>query len=110
MTRTDFVGVTSSSSHRIEPFAQSLIRDLKILHNFISQVLGQVEVFYLFGHLQKLVFRLFGHYIRYIKRLQVDEVGFQRLKTSLLQLKVEFEMVVPKLLGENTGDIKKIKD
>lgn len=63
-----------------------------------------MEVFYLFSHLQKFVFRLYGNYIRYIKRSQVDEYGFQRLKQSLFQLKLDFEMsIVPKLLSETSS-------
>lgn len=58
----------------------------------------------MFSHLQKFVFRLYGHYIRYIKRSEVDEYGFQRLKQSLFQLKLDFEMsIVPKLLSETSS-------
>ena len=54
-------------------------------------------MFYLFGSLQRAVFRFFGSYLRYLRRQQVDEHGFQRLKQSLFQMKLDFEMsLVPK--------------
>ncbi|CDW72803.1 UNKNOWN [Stylonychia lemnae] len=119
MTRIDFTGVSGATS-RVEPFVQTLIRDLKILSNFVSQYLSQVEVisinsiliqiFYLFSHLQKLVFKLYGFYVRFIKRQEIDESGFQRLKKSLFQLKIEFDMIVPKLLSESSPQIKSIVD
>jgi hypothetical protein len=61
------VGVTTNAA-RVEPFAQTLIRDIKILHNFTSRHLEQSEVYYLFSHLQKFVFRLYGRYLRLIRR------------------------------------------
>ena len=44
MTKTDFTGHTAAS--RVEGFALSLIRDVKIMFNFMSQVLNPQEVIY----------------------------------------------------------------
>eukprot|EP00347_Sterkiella_histriomuscorum_P021714 403333020 len=64
--------------------------------------LREMTIFYLFATLQKQVFRLYGHYVRFIKRQEIDEFGFQRLKKTLFQLKVEFDLIVPKMLGEGS--------
>ncbi|TNV84480.1 hypothetical protein FGO68_gene2070 [Halteria grandinella] len=103
LAKTDFQGVTTSSQ-RVEPFALQLIRDIKILHNFFGQTLGKVDMFYLFGHLQKFVYRLYGDYLRLIRRQSVDEYGFQRIKQSLFQIKLDFEMhIIPKLISESAS-------
>lgn len=96
MTKTDFTGHTAAS--RLEGFALSLTRDIKVMYNFMSQVLIPQEMFYLFSFAQFLSFKLFAHNVKQIKRQEVDEMGYQRLKGSLFHLKVEMDMLVPKLL------------
>jgi hypothetical protein len=97
LTRVDFQGYCVST--RVEGFALSLVRDVKILYNFMNSMIGKCEMFYLFSHLQRLTFMLYGHYVKYIKRQQIDETGYNRLRGSLFHLKVELDQLVPKLLG-----------